>query len=163
MAPGQVAPEVAAVVGHRYGGKAAGRRDYLKHIEDDVIESSLKIFQLKNAQVEDVLPILKQLLEVPEDKMASSDGSVRVAQEGGSGRLLVSGHSDKVARATEIIRKLDAGPVGDEGVVSRINGTPRLVVYPLGSCDGAAVLAVVGQLMTGQTNVRVSVIRSPIA
>ena len=91
-------------------------RDYLKHIEDDVIESSLKIFQLKNAQAEDVLPILKQLLEVPEDKTASSDGSVRVALEGGSGRLLVSGHADKVARAAEIIRKLDAGPVGEEGL-----------------------------------------------
>ena len=49
------------------------------------------------------------------------------------------------------------GQPGDEGVVSRLDHAQQLVVYPLGTCDGPAVLAVISQLMTGQTNVKISV------
>ena len=79
------------------------------------MSSGLKTFHLKYARPEEVMPILRQLLEIPEDKNAAADGSIRVAQEAGSDRLLVSGRPDKVARASEIIEKLDVPAPGAAG------------------------------------------------
>ena len=98
-------------------GRLRAVRDYLKRIEgpEGTVSSGLKTFHLKYARPEDVLPILRQLLEIPEDKNLAADGSIRVAQEAGSDRLLVSGRPDKVARASEIIEKLDVPTPGAEG------------------------------------------------
>ena len=139
-------------------GRLRTVRDFLKRIEgpEGTVSSGLKTFQLKYARPEDVLPILRQLLDVPEDKNLAADGSIRVAQEGGSDRLLVSGRPDKVARAGDIIQSLDVPAPGGDGA-SRLNGTPQLEIYPLNGCDGASVLAVMQTLMTGQSDVRLSI------
>ncbi len=79
------------------------------------LASGLKTFHLKYARPEEAMSILRQLLEIPEDKIAATDGSIRVVQEPGTDRLLVSGRPDKVARATEIIEKLDVPTPGAEG------------------------------------------------
>jgi len=90
---------------------------YLKSIEgpEGTVSSGLKTFHLKYARPDDVLPIVRQLLEIPEDKNAAADGSIRIAQEAGNDRLLVSGRPDKVARASEIIEKLDVPTPGAAG------------------------------------------------
>ena len=51
-------------------GRLRTVRDYLKRIEgpEGTLSSGLKTFHLKYARPEDVLPILRQLLEIPEDK-----------------------------------------------------------------------------------------------
>ena len=120
------------------------------------MSSGLKTFHLKYARPDDVLPILRQLLEIPEDKNLAADGSIRVAQEAGSDRLLVSGRPDKVARASEIIEKLDVPTPGSE-VAGRLMGSQQLEVYPLNGCDGPSVLAVMQTLLAGQSDVRLSI------
>ncbi len=84
-------------------------RDLLKRLEgpEGPASSGLKIIQLSNARSEEVLPILHQLLEIPEGKDIAADGSIRVVQEGGSERLLISGQPYKVARAVEYIDKFE--------------------------------------------------------
>ena len=47
---------------------------------------TVKTFQLKYATAEEVLPIVRQLMEIPEDKNMSADGSIRIAQKGGGDR-----------------------------------------------------------------------------
>ena len=98
------------------------------------------------------MPILSQLLEIPEGKTAAVDGSIRVAQDAGANRLLVSGRPDKVARATAIIEGLDVPTPGADP----LSGTPQLEVYPLNGCDGPTVLAVLQSVLTGQSDVRLS-------
>ena len=90
-------------------GRLRAVRDYLKRIEgpEGTMSAGLKTFHLKYARPEEVLAILRQLLDIPEDKNVAADGSIRIVQEAGSDRLLLSGRPDKVARASEIIEKLD--------------------------------------------------------
>jgi len=139
-------------------GRLRAVRAFLKRIEgpEGMVSSGLKTFRLKYARPEEVLPILRQLLEIPEEKNLAADGSIRVAQETGSDRLLVSGRPDKVARASEIIEGLDVPAPGAEGT-GRLNGTPQLEVYALNGCDGTSVLAVLQTLLVGQSDVRLSV------
>ena len=98
-------------------GRLRTVRDFLKRIEgpEGTLSSGLKTFRLKYARPEEVLSILRQLLDIPEDKNAAVDGSIRVAQETDNERLLVSGRPDKVARASEIIEKLDVPTHGADG------------------------------------------------
>ena len=102
-------------------GRLRTVRAYLNSIEgpEGTLSSGLKTFRLKHARPEEVLSILRQLLEIPEDKNAAADGSIRIVQETGSDRLLVSGRPDKVARASEIIEKLDTPASGGEGTGRR--------------------------------------------
>ena len=90
-------------------GRLRAVRAYLNSIEgpEGTLSGGLKTFHLKYARPEEVLAILRQLLEVPEDKNAAADGSIRISQDTGTDRLYVSGRPDKVARASEIIEKLD--------------------------------------------------------
>ena len=136
-------------------GRLRAVRNYLKNTPEGTLLSGLKIFQLKYAQPEEVLPIVRQLLEIPEDKNLAVDGSIRIAQESGTDRLLVSGRPDKVARATEIIAGLDKPPTGGEA--SRLSGTPQLEIYSLNGADGTSALAVLQTVLAGQLDVHLSV------
>jgi type II secretory pathway component GspD/PulD (secretin) len=135
------------------GGRLRTVREYLKRIEGEggIVSGGLKTFDLKSARAEEVLPILRQLLDIPEDKSIAVDGSIRVAQEGGSNRVLISGRPDKVARAIEIIAGLD------KSGASGLGGSPQLEVYPLNGCDGASLLTVLQTVLVGQTDVKLSV------
>ncbi len=140
------------------GGRLRAIRTMLERIEgpSGVATAGLRTFDLKFARTEDVLPILRQLLDIPEDKNAAADGSIRVAVEAGAGRLILSGQPEKVARAADIIRGLDVPAPGAEGA-SRLAGTPQLEVYPAGSIDAQAALAVLQTLLAGQPDVRLSI------
>ena len=86
-------------------GRLRAVRTFLKQIEGPggTISSGLKAFHLKYALPEEVLPVVRQLLEIPEGKNIAVDGSIRIAQEGGE-QVVVSGRPDKVARARKSLR-----------------------------------------------------------
>ena len=117
--------------------------------------SGLQVFELKFARSEDVLPIVRQLLEIPEDKASAADGSIRIAAEPGSSRLMVSGRPEKVARAADILKGLDVPTPGSDGT-ARLSGTPQLEVYPVAGTDPASALAVLQTLLTGLPDVRLA-------
>ncbi|MGA2255596.1 MAG: secretin N-terminal domain-containing protein, partial [Thermoguttaceae bacterium] len=118
-------------------------RDYLKHLEgaDGPMAGTLKIVQLKNARLEDVLPILRQVLEIPEDKMMATDSSIRIVQQSSSERLLISGKPDKVARAVALIEKLDNPPTRSRGSgLSGASSGGRYRTLPMSEEDAQAAL-----------------------
>ena len=60
---------------------------------------------------DDVLAVLRQMLDIPDDKYVTADGSLRIGIDPRGGRLLfISGtQPEKIARAAEIIKVLDKG------------------------------------------------------
>ncbi len=65
-------------------------------------------FVLKYVRTDDVMPVLRQLLDIPEDKMVTTDGTLRISDAASNGRLLlVSGQPDRVAGVVDIIKWLD--------------------------------------------------------
>jgi len=95
-------------------GRLRTVRAWLKRIQDEdgPVSAPLKVVELKNKTAEEVLPLLRQVLDIPEDKSMATDGSIRIVQEG-SNRLVISGRPDKVARAVGIIDKYLQGKGGD--------------------------------------------------
>ncbi len=103
-----------------------------------------------------MLPIVRQMLDIPEDKNISTDGSIRIALEAGGGRLFVSGQPEKVARAVDIIKGLDV-PTPGVDAAGRLAGTPQIEVYPVPNADAQAAMSVLQTLLAGQPDVRLMV------
>ena len=91
-------------------GRCRQIREMINRIEDqDSSSTNFKMFYIKYAHTEDVLTVLRQLLDIPEDKLATADGSLRIGVDPHGGRLLFlyGKESDKIARAAEVIKDLD--------------------------------------------------------
>ena len=70
--------------------------------------AGFRTVQLKYVRADDVMPILRQLLDIPEDKMAAADGSLRIAVEPRNDRLMfLTGQPEKVGRVVDIVQELD--------------------------------------------------------
>lgn len=138
-------------------GRLKAIRSVLMRIEKpEGAGSGLQIIELKIARSEDVLPVVRQLLEIPEDKSVAVDGSIRVASEAGSNRLVVSGRPEKVARAVEVIKGLDVSEPG-ANPAGRAASSPQLEVYSIGASDPQAVLAIIQTMLAGQSEVRLTI------
>jgi type II secretory pathway component GspD/PulD (secretin) len=139
-------------------GRLRAIRTVLARMEgtDGAMPGGLRAIELKFARSEDVLPIVRQMLEIPEDKNVAADGSIRIALEAGGGRLFVSGQPDKVARAVDIIRGLDV-PAPGADAAGRIAGTPQIEVYSVPNADAQAAMSVLQTLLAGQPDVRLMV------
>ena len=137
-------------------GRLRAIRTMLQRVEGpDAAASGVQTFELKYARPDDVLPVLRQLLDIPEDKAIAADGSIRIAAEAGSGRLLVSGRMEKISRVGEILKGLDVPAPGEAGA-GPLGWTPQLEVYPIAGADPPSVLSVMQTLMVGQTDVRLA-------
>ena len=139
-------------------GRLRAIRALLARIEgpEGAASAGFRVFELKFVRSDEVLPILRQLFDIPEDKNSASDGSVRIAVEAGSGRLLVSGQPEKVARVVEILKGLDVPAPGTEGA-GRMGGMPQLEVYSVAGADPQSALSVLQTLLTGQPDIRLLV------
>ena len=113
---------------------------------------AVKAFQPTHVGVEDVLPLLRQLLDIPADAYAAADGSVRLAVDPLTGKLLVGGKPERVAQVSEIIQAIDVPAPAGTGAVE----TPQLEVYDVGVSDPTSVLAVLQTLMANFSDVRLT-------
>ena len=113
----------------------------------------IRAFQPVHIAVEDALPLLRQLLNIPDDSNADPDGNVRIAVDPLTGKLLVSGKPDRVNQVAEIMKAIDVPtPTTTVAVVEE----PQLEVYEAGAIDPATALAVLQTLLAGYPDVRLT-------
>ena len=129
-------------------GRLRTVRDFINRI--DGAELGLQRFELKNARAEEVLPVLHQLLEIPDEAEESIDKSIRVVQLAGTNTILVSGRADKVNRAIDIINNLDRGDNPDYA------GPRQLDIIPLNGLDADTVLKVLQTVIAGEPDIHLS-------
>lgn len=113
----------------------------------------IRAFQPVHVGVEDALPLLRQLLNIPADAYADADGSIRMAVDPLTGKLLVSGKPEKVAQFTEIMKAIDVPPPPSSSTVLE---TPQLEVYDVGTVDVGSALAVLQTLLANFSDVRLT-------
>jgi type II secretory pathway component GspD/PulD (secretin) len=140
--------------------ETAGRlrmiRSVLLGIDDGTAGSgSLKVFELKNVEMNDAMNVIRPLLDIPEEAFASTDGSIRIAV-GPTGKLLVTGKPEKLARMEEVLKVIDVpfSPATGGGPTSI--EAPQLNVYPITGADPASVLQVLQTLMANSPDVRLA-------
>jgi type II secretory pathway component GspD/PulD (secretin) len=113
----------------------------------------IRAFQPVHVGVEDALPLLRQLLNIPPDAYSDQENSIRLAVDPLSGKLLIGGKPERVAQATEIMKAIDVpAPEAAAGTIE----TAQLEVYDVGAADAASVLAVLQTLMANYADVRLT-------
>jgi type II secretory pathway component GspD/PulD (secretin) len=125
-------------------------------VEDpqNILSGQIRTIELQQAPPETVLPILKQMLDIPDDKTATADGSLRLAVDPSGRRIIATGKPEKIARLEEIIKVIDVVKPGGPQV--GIQTTPQLVVYPITTADPPSVLSVLQTLLQGQPDTRLA-------
>lgn len=118
------------------------------------LTDQFKPIPLKNVSPLDSLAIIKQLLNIPSDRISTVDGSIRIVVDVPNKTLLVGGKPDAIAKVEEILAFIDkpgSNAVGDLG------GFPQLEVYSTGDADSASVLKVLQTMLSGSSDVRLEV------
>lgn len=117
-------------------------------------QQELRQVTLQYASPKDVLPVLRQFLDIPADQAAAPDGSIRIIPDPTGKGLLVSGKEEKISRLIEVLKFLD---VPENAPKADLNQTPQLEVYSVAPADPNSVLAVVQTLLAGSPDARVAI------
>ncbi len=146
-------------------GKLRDIRSVIQRIEDPEGTASgpLRAIDLHYVWPSEAMPVIRQMLDMPEDKTSLADGTLRIVTEPGSRRLLVTGKQDKIARLQAILKIIDVpgsdGGDNEMGVAPGIrkNEQPQLETYPITTADPQSALAVLQTLLTGMPDIRLAV------
>jgi type II secretory pathway component GspD/PulD (secretin) len=150
-------PATRQVLVTETAGRLRAIRQMLDRIErpTGTAAGQVRIFDLRQSNPQSVLDVLRQLLDIPADRFAVTDGSIHFTLDGSSSRLVVSGKPEKLTRVEEILRAIDVHEV-TEPVAGRINEAPQLEVYPITAADAESVLRVIQTLLAGIPDVRLA-------
>lgn len=152
-----VLPKTGGVLVTETGGRLRMIRDLLLGVEsDDKAEGVLEV-PLKNVLAEEVLGVIRQLMGLPEDRNASTDGTLRIAVDALGTRLFVTGEADKVRRVEEILKLVDVPDQLDDTGGAKSVEAPQLEVYSISSAEPESVLKVLQTLLAGLPDVRLDV------
>ncbi len=138
-------------------GRLRAIRSVIQRVEDPqgFGATILKPFELKHAEPAEALPVLRQLMDIPEGGNASLDGSIRIAVDAANKRFLASGKAEKLNRLEEILKFVDVPKTGQ--ATTTIDDTPQLEVYSITTADSQSVLAVLQTLLSGLPDVRLAI------
>lgn len=138
-------------------GRLRTIRSVIQRVEDPkgLASGRLESYEFKNILPDEGLVVLRQLLDIPLNANATDDDTFRFAMHPMGTRLLYSGSADKIAKAREILEKIDESTGG--GATSSTLETPQLEVYPIAVADPETVLKVMQTLLEGTPGTRLSV------
>jgi len=114
---------------------------------------NFKPLLLKHITPADALTIVKQLLNIPTDRNATIDGSIRLFADNTNKALLIGGKPESIAKVEEILLLVD---VPNSSANTALEGAPQLEVYSIGAADAPTVLSVLQTLLSGIPDVRLS-------
>lgn len=115
--------------------------------------AQLRQYDLQYADAAQILPTIRQFLDIPPEQAASADGAIKVMLDPSGKKYLVSGKDDKVARFTEVLKMLD---VPENKAKDGLDQTPQLEVYTVTPADPQSVLAVIQTLLAGSPDARLA-------
>jgi len=152
-----VLPKAKQIFVTETAGRLRTIRRIIQSIENPELASGekLNVIPLKHVTAEEVLVVARQLLGLPEDQNAATDGSIRIAVDPLGTKLFVTGKAEPMARFDEILKLVDVPAtfeIGEGGVVE----SPQLEVYSITAADPASVLQVMQTLMAGLPDVRLA-------
>jgi type II secretory pathway component GspD/PulD (secretin) len=132
-------------------------RDVIKRVEDPqgLMSGQLRTYSPRYYTPEELLPILRQILEIPEDKSTTPDGGLRLAVDAPGKRLLATGKPEKLARLEEILKTIDVPKAGSGA--SDLEGSPQVEVYTINTADPQSTLKVMQTLLAGLPDVRMDI------
>jgi type II secretory pathway component GspD/PulD (secretin) len=128
----------------------------IQSVEDPqgINSGQLKTFTLHFVTPEDILPNLRQLLDIQADQFKTADGSLLLSIDTNGKRLIATGRPEKLARLEDILKVIDVSRSGDSGV---LEGSPQVEVYTINTADPQSTLKVMQTLLAGLPDVRMDI------
>lgn len=140
--------------------ETAGRlrtiREVIQRADNPEVAGTQQVqwFEVPAASSEEVLGILRQMFNIPVGQNAAADGTLRMAWDPASLRLLVAAPSGKLAQVGKILQTLV--PPGSAGATAATQSTPQLEVYEVYPADPDSTLKVLQTLLAGSAGVRLT-------
>jgi len=136
-------------------GRLRTMRSILEQADPTTESGTVKIFVLKYASLDAVLDAVRQLLDIPQDRLAPADGTLRLALDVPGNRLFAIGKQDRLKQVAEIVAAMDIEstlPATEPSVLE----TPQFGIYPITQADPESVLKVMQTLLAGHAGVRLA-------
>ncbi len=128
----------------------------IKKLDDKegTYSGQLKTFTLHFVTPEDILPNLRQLLDIPAEQYKTPDGSLLLTVDTNGKRLIATGRPERLARLEDILKVIDAPRGGgDSGV---LEGSPQFETYSIDTADPQLAEKVMQTLLAGLPDVRMN-------
>ncbi len=151
-----VMPQARQILVRETAGRLLTIRDIIDAVENPPADSSetLQQFALKHVSADEVMVVARQLLGIPEEQFAATDGSIRFAIDSVGTKIFATGEEEVIARFKRILELVDV-PSGIDGGVGPAE-FPQLEVYSVTDADPESVLQVMQTLLAGLPEVRLA-------
>lgn len=139
------------------GGRLRTIRDVLEQAERsrDPAEHELKWFELHSVTPDEVVVLLRQMFDMPEDGNAMPDGSLRLATDPVGLRLLAAGKPERLEQVARMLETIDR-PLFGERVDAGPQAAPQIEVYSVAPADPESVLRVMQTLLAESPGARLA-------
>ncbi|QDU57964.1 secretin N-terminal domain-containing protein [Aeoliella mucimassa] len=136
-------------------GRLRAIRDVIDAIESP--ESSklggIRPYDMQYASAAGVLPVLRQMLGIPEDAFSTPEGTLQIALDSTSpNRLLAYGNPEMIGRLEELLTIIDI-PSAAGGQMAAL----QLNVYPISKADPDAALLVLQTILAEEPGTRLTI------
>jgi type II secretory pathway component GspD/PulD (secretin) len=137
-------------------GKLLAIRDMIEAVENpEIKDERLEIIKLQVLLPAEFMAFARQLLGIPEGATSLPDGTLKIAVDDLSGRIIVSGKAANIDRVKELVAQLDVG-VESPGPDTVPLEEPQLEIYTPTKGDPAIVLQVLQTVLSANPDVRLS-------
>ncbi len=150
-------PSSQQVIVTESGGRLRTIREVLEQAERlrDPAEHELQWFELHSVTPDEVVALLRQMFEIPEDGNAMPDGSLRFATDPVGLRLLAAGRPDRLRQVARMLETIDRSAFGEQTGAGP-QAAPQVEVYSLAPADPESVLKVMQTLLADSPGARLS-------
>jgi len=138
------------------GGNLRTIRTIIQSLDepDDGGPDQLHSFELKLATAEEVLVVVRQLLDFPEGANAAEDGSIHIGTNALGTKLFATGQREKITLVERIVQELDGNGAGLKSRPVKVVETSQVEVHEVSGADPSAVLRVLQTLLAAYPDVR---------
>ncbi len=156
----QVLPKAKQVYITETAGKLRLIKRAIEAVENPSInekDENVTTIPLQYVSPGEFLALARPLLGIPENLNAAPDGSLRMAVDELSGRLLVTGKPERVKKLQDLVAIIDIQAYTDDGASS--GGPlelPQLEIYTISVADPTSVLQVISTMLAGLPDVRLA-------
>jgi len=148
-----VLPQAHQIQVTETGGRLRTIRSVVNAVErPDRGGAGVREFEIKFLAIDDALPVLRQMLGIPDEAFSTPDGSLHLTKDSTNRKLLARGTPEQLARLKELLGLIDV-----PDAAAGIGGTPQLEIYPITTADPEGVLKVLETLLEGEPGMRLAV------
>ena len=150
-------PKAQQLVVRETGGRLRTIRDVLEQAERsrDPALHELRWFELHSVSPDEVVALMRQMFDIPEDSNAMSDGSLRFATDPAGLRLLAAGKPERLEQVAKMLQTIDQAAFGD-AMPSGPQAAPQIEVYSVAPADPESALQVMQTLLAESPGARLS-------